>query len=891
MPSQQTFNDELSASTPKKLSPSQWVNRLTLLYFFSGVTALAFEVLWARMLALQFGVSIFGVVLTVVAFMLGLGAGSLWGGRLCGKVRNPLRMFAILEIGIAIYALAIPSLQQYLDTLLYVTGGSLSLTSWYAVQCVAAFFLLALPALAMGLNFPLVLATLPTSSLSKVYGFNAVGGALGALLPLLLLPLLGWSTSVSVIAVLALIVGVAAMGLARSLGEKVAWDADMAPSKPGGLKYSWLIAYSGIGAAALMLQVAWTRLFGMIFLRTEYVLAVLLAAFLLGIGLGSLAARHMKDRVWFAWLPVLAASFSLLSLWSLPLLGKWAETTEFGSLSGALFAQGLMIALVTFPVTLALGAWLPFLTRSTHELAPGSGAKLYGVNSLGAAVGAMLSGFVLIPWIGTAATLCIAALLLFLCGMTFVRARWPWGVAVLLAAGVWLGSLFEMPAVARLLPVTQAHSHDLYAHEDAVAITQVVEQDDGQRLLLTDLQRMDASSDPAAVIAQQNQSRLPLLLHPAPRSVLFLGLGTGISAAGSLAFPDLKRSAVELSQGAITSAGSWFAPVNANAMQHIVVTRDDARRFLRNSTGHYDVIIGDLFHPDLAGHSALLSVQQFERARARLSSDGLFVQWLALNQFDARSMNVILRSFAHVFPNAALFVDGFRLALVGPKDSLQGAPAMLANLKRMSTEQRSAATGEEGPWTWLGRYFGQVPSTRGLMQDEWAPQIEFSLPRARYSNDWDLGELLSGLLQQRPDLRRAAAELHIPDEAIPDFERGYVGSFLAVRSWIAAIKGDEVESQRLIRIAYEANHLDRWVSAVLADKMYATLPQALAQGMDKRRALTEILRVNREHTDALRAFWHLEQEAGNERAAKTYFDRLGVASPLDRAVQKERTME
>lgn len=880
-----TVNVELGAS--QCMLPSSWLTRLTLLYFFSGVTALAFEVLWARMLVLQFGVSIFGIVLTVAAFMLGLGAGSLWGGRLSGKVRNPLRIFAMLEIGIAIYALSLPLLQQNFDSLLHLAGGSLSLTQWYAVQTVAALLLLALPALAMGLNFPLVLAALPSSALGRVYGFNALGGAVGALLPLLLLPTIGWSNAITVVAILSLLVGIAAIGLSRCSAPHVDEEGSVQP-KAGPITPIWLLSYAGIGAAALMLQVAWTRLFGMIFLRTEYVLAVLLAVFLLGIGLGSIAARGMKHRLWFSVLPVVASAFTLLSLWLLPLLAKWAETSEFNSFYGALFSQGLMIALVTFPVTLALGAWLPLLSNSKPEVAGCRGATLYGINSLGAATGAIVSGFILIPWLGTAATLCLAALLLFLCGMTFAHARWPVGVALLLVAAVWSQSLFEMPTVARLLPVTQGTSRDLYAREDAVALTQVIEQDNGQRLLLTDLQRMDASSDPAAVVAQQNQARLPLLLHPAPRSVLFLGLGTGISAAGSLAFPGLSRSAVELSQGAITSAKIWFSPANANAMQHVVVTRDDARRFLGNAKGHYDVIIGDLFHPDLAGHSALLSVQQFERARVHLAPGGLFVQWLALNQFDVRSMNIVLRSFAHVFPNAVLFVDGFRLALVGPKDSFQAAPAMLANLKRMPIEKQSAATGAEGHWTWLGRYFGQIPQTHGPLQDEWAPQIEFTLPRARYSNEWDLGKLLSRLLQHRPDLSQAAMQLAVPDEAIPDFERGYAASFLAAGSWIAAIKGDDVESQRLIRIAYEANPKDRWVSAVLADKMFATLPQALTQGIDKRRALTEILRVNHEHAEALRSFWRLEQEAGNLGAAAAYLERLAAVSPLDFAVQQEK---
>ena len=101
-----------------------------------------------------------------------------------------------------------------------------------------------------------------------------------------------------------------------------------------------------------------------------------------------------------------------------------------------------------------------------------------------------------------------------------------------------------------------AGSRDLYRYEDAIAITQVIEQNDGQRVLLTDLRRWDASTEPTAVFVQANQARLPLLLHAGPRTVLFLGIGTGISLAGSLPFPDLERSAVELSQGSIEAAAA-----------------------------------------------------------------------------------------------------------------------------------------------------------------------------------------------------------------------------------------------------------------------------------------------------------------------------------------------
>ncbi len=850
-------------------------------YFLSGLTCIAYEVLWVRMLTLQFGASIFGVVLTVSAFMAGLGLGSLLGVRFSNKLKSPLLWCALLEAGVACFALIMPWLFQWLEGGLDRLAVGVDLSHWHALQGGASFLMLFLPALAMGAGFSLILRGLSATpvSLGKLYGLNTLGGVLGALLPLLLLPLLGWALSLQFIVVVGFVVAVMIALGARAVPLPLA--AQVTFSSTGERPPLFvLLSYAGVGAGALMLQVGWTRLYGMVLLRTEYVLAVLLAVFLLGIGLGSLLARRSLLQKWFAWLPPIAGMFALLSLWGLPWLAGWADRQQFESLSAALIWQGLALALLTFPTTLMLGAWLPLLSERIAAGKNVAGAWLYGANSVGAALGAMLGGVVLVPWMGTSAVIVLAALLLFVSGMGSISNRRPWLTApVLVAAAV---PVLAFPAVSVLLPVTQAEVKDLALYEDALSITHVVEQPDGQRLLLADLQRMDASSDPVAVVGQQNQARLPLLLHEAPRSVLFLGLGTGISASGALLFPDIEITAVELSEGAIRAAERWFAPVNAGVMGRIRVVNDDARRFLRADTAKYDVIIGDLFHPDLIGRGNLLSVQQFQQARGHLTANGLFVQWLALNQFDAESLAIVLRSFRRVFPDARLFVEGFRLALVGPRDHWRGAPAVLNNLARMPAEMRVAATGSEGPWTWLGRYWGPILDSPGPLQDEWRPKIEFKLPQSRYAGSFDLGGLLDQLLWQRQDLGVAASALGVEAKDQEAFERAFIASDLSLRSWMLSLRGNAQEAQRLLRAAYEANRQDRWIAFNLADQMLLSLPQAIRQGRDERDALKAVLEVHPDHAGALRALWRLYQAAGDSDEAQRHWGRLRRLSPLER---------
>ncbi|MFV2057123.1 MAG: fused MFS/spermidine synthase [Thiohalomonadales bacterium] len=878
------------------------------LYFFSGITALSYEVLWARMLSLQFGVSIFGVIVTVAAFMLGLGIGSLSMARM--RTSMALLWFAGLEASVAVFALFLPAIMTLVDGIIAQFGADISLTMWYFYQVSGVLLLLFFPACALGATFPLVLRALRKTSIrpATLYGINTFGGAVGALLPLLLLPLLGWTRSVLWVATLGFVIAIFALILFfRTRAKNGTHNAKLSEeseletklkinlqgvqslqNKPGlfssiEIRSYW--AYAGIGLAALTLEISWTRLFGMILLRTEYVMAIILAVFLVGIAFGSLWGRRLHNPRWLVLFPILAALSALLSLWGLATLAAWSANASFSSLISALLMQGLAIGLLTLPTTLLFGAWFPLLNVYLSETTGITAARLYGSNAIGAASGAMLSGFVFMPWLGSNATIVLASVLLLICGFVWVtqQHRLMYGLASI-ALVLFALPVLNLPAVNVLLPATQQDTHDIYRFEDAISMTHVIQNADGQRLLLGDLQRLDASSEPAAVSSQLEQARLPLLLHPEPKSVLFLGIGTGISASGSLPFPNLERTGVELSRGAIVAAKDHFSSVNSNVTQKMRIVRDDVRRYLRRHQESFDVIIGDLFHPDLVGRSALLSLQQFTRVRARLQPQGLFVQWLALQQFDRQNLQVVLRTFEDVFPRAVLFVDGFKLAMVGPKDAWGGANDVLSNIARLDESLRQQVVGREGVWTRLGRYFGPIASSPGPIQDEWRPVIEFSLPRLRYAKDSDLLPLLLWLMDRRPDVGSAMLALNVGSEYRDIFEAHYTASGLAIMSWISGISGDLPEAYRLIRFANRSNPNDRLVALDLADKMYASLSQATAAGISRREALQRILAIYPDHEATLREMWRLAIKQGDNEARDQYKRKLLEISPLSQVL-------
>jgi spermidine synthase len=859
------------------------------LYGISGLAGVAYEVLWARLLSLQFGISVFGVVITVAAFMAGLGIGSLAMAGRASRVQNPLRLLAWLEGGVAVFSLLLPWIARFMSGGIDAAAAGLSPFAWQLLMAAASFLLLTLPACALGAGLPLLLSAVSQpSKLGLVYGVNTLGAVAGALLPLALLPWLGWSVALRAVALTGLAVSAAFAWLGSgqttsAMGSDHLEGGSGLTTSVGTPPAMLLLGYGALGAVSLALEMAWTRLFGLILLRTEYVLALILAVFLTGIGLGSLAASRRHSARWASLLPWCAAGFVLLGLRAVPWVSAWVERSQWNSLGLSLFMEGAVLLALTLPVTLVLGAWLPILARQSNS----NGLWLYGANSLGAACGALLAGFVLIPWIGTTATVAVTALAMLLLGLTWNRPFRPWTLAPLLLAGVVAYSVSAFPPAGALLPQSFGGSHDLYRYEDAIAITQVVEQADGQRVLLTDLQRRDASTDPTAVFVQGNQARLPLLLHPNPRSILFVGLGTGISDAGSAPYPNLKRKAVELSHGAILAAKRYFAPLNQPVLQETTIRQDDARHFLIADSDRYDVIVGDLFHPDLAGVSSLLSVQQFQRARDRLAEHGLFVQWVALNQFDPESLDTVLRSFQAVFPQAQLFLDGMHLALVGPRDDWSGAAAIQGAKRGLTTQQLEEATSGEGAMTWMGRYWGPITVARGPMQDEWAPVIEFRLPRVRHGDGVAMVQLLNRLLAQRPSMERAQDMLQVPAADREAFQRAYAGTELLVRSWMAGINGQSQQSARLVAAAYEANPRDRWTAWALTDLMLANLDGAAARGLDRAQALQKLLQISPWQADVLRALWH-EQLKRNDPQAEATRLRLLSVSPLDREARSEK---
>jgi len=135
-------------------------------FFLTGATGLIYEVLWARMLGLVFGGTTLAVSTVLAAFMGGLALGSALAGRWGSRVKRPVRAYGLLEIGIALYALAVPFLFSVVDNLYAVIWQQFHpsffvFSLWrFVLSCV----MLLLPTTLMGATLPLLSAALLRSA-------------------------------------------------------------------------------------------------------------------------------------------------------------------------------------------------------------------------------------------------------------------------------------------------------------------------------------------------------------------------------------------------------------------------------------------------------------------------------------------------------------------------------------------------------------------------------------------------------------------------------------------------------------------------------------------------------------------------------------------------------
>ena len=687
------------------------------LFFTSGFAALLYQVIWQRVLAVFSGADIYSITIIVAAFMAGLGCGNLVGGYVADRVTiwQRIVLFALSELAVALFALV--SLWLYYD-LLYLRFSNLAQSP--IVLAIVLFASLLWPTFFMGMSLPLLAKTLTrrvesaAGTIGFLYGFNTLGAAVGAFFTgWIFIRTLGFETTVQLGAALNLGVGIGAVLIAPYFLTYNSAVDDQSNSYSGRNEIAtgsrlfpvpvWIAIYGLSGFVALSLEIVWFRLLGVMLKSTAFTFGHLLAIFLAGLAVGTFpgirwAQRSRRPALIFltlqAGIPIYAGVSLLLltaSLESLaflePLwgyLGSYEPLDPAGAVSSlrqyvsaphqlrggvenvAVQFLGLYVVLplvIIGPPTLMMGLSFPFLQKVVQSDLALLGRRvgwLQTANILGSMLGAVLTGAVLLRFLGTSTT--IKALLMF--GVFFlfllihvVRKNRPALSWVSGGAGI-----VAVLIVTWLLP----DSSVLWAKLHGTTPSKAISAEDASGLSVLKADEVDFRGDVLVFANGLGQSAipfpshhitlglLPAMLHPNPKQIAVIGLGSGATLYAVGGREETEQiTCIEIVAPQLNTLRQLNQQKTYGGLaslledDRITCTFADGRAVLRQSDKKYDIIEADALRPTSAYAGNLYSEEYFQLLRDRLNPGGFAVSWAPTQR--------VINTFIKVFPYAMLY--------------------------------------------------------------------------------------------------------------------------------------------------------------------------------------------------------------------------------------------
>ena len=750
---------------------------LWLCFFVSGASALTLELLWMRSAGLLLGQTAATTATVLAAYFAGFGLGAAAAR---GVRHRAVRAYGVLELGAAAGVLWSMGVFRILNT----NAVQARLSTLGPLSAVAAVVIAILPAtLCLGATLPAIGQALVGMGAvgrrgAQLYALNTLGGVLGIAAAGFGLPaFIGVSASYGVAARGSLLAGVLALTLCQRLPEAAPAVVHVAASSAPRVRLRLVAA--GAGALALALEVVWTRLFAQVLHNSVYSFSAIALVFLVAIACGAVIASWLVQRS----APATVASVALLLAGFATTIGIWvfvgwtdglAYMGMHSSLSEYLVRIVALAAVTAGPAAVASGIVLPALWAAwgSHDGAARPLGDLSAANTAGGIVGALAAGFVAIPAVGVRETLLIAAVVYIVLAVVIAPARRH---LRLLACATLLLIIIANPMRMPLVHLRPSAETLRAAAEGANGIVTVVQSEGDLQLRLDNYYVLGGS---AAALNERRLGIVPLLVHPAPHRVAFIGLATGITASAAPALAVDATTVVELVPEVAALARTQFATWNAQLLErpdvHLVV--DDGRRFLAVTDERFDVIVSDLFIPWHAGAGSLYSREMYDTVARRLASGGLFCQWLPLYQLTREEFDMIARTFLAVFPQVSLWRGDFYpnrpvVGLIGqfnaqPIDLLRvgGRLEQLPAWSRdpLLTTARGLVMLSAGPLNPVADLF----QTAALNTDD-RPLLEFTAPRltrisAAGDKDWFTGESLAEFYDMLGARSAAAADPLLP---------------------------------------------------------------------------------------------------------------------------------
>ncbi|MEE2678980.1 MAG: spermidine synthase [Myxococcota bacterium] len=676
------------------MTGARWI--LCGVFFVSGAAGLIFEALWFRQAGLAFGNGVTAASLVLASFMAGLALGSGLVAAVGPRLKYPLRLYAALELLIAGGGVALVWVLPDLGVLLAPVERSLGEqpVALSALRFGLAFVLLLLPATAMGATLPLLVAALRArdasfgSALGALYGWNTLGAVVGALaVETVVVGALGVRGAAMFAGGLDVLAGAVAWGIARRAGP-AALRADHAPGPvvfrrgAGAL----LLAAALAGASLLALEVVWFRLLRLFVPTGGLAFALMLASVLAGLGFGGALAGLWLRRRPAAWRWGAAVAWLAGALVSV-LYGDFSRWVgpPGGPLRYEPRALLELAAVLTLPVSVLSGVLVPLVGAALRErVAPDLRAAglLTLCNTLGAAGGSLVAGFVLLPALGMERAIFVLAAVYGAVGLLLVVGAGGGGRA--LPAALGLGAallLFPFGKMERdylRFPVERFAGREATTlqavregrTETALLLRAALDGESVHHRLVTDGYSM-AGTTARARRYMKLYVYWPLALQPTPRRVLLISYGAGSTARALAAEPGIERvDVVDLSREILELSPLLYPRSGEDPLEdpRFRVHVGDGRHFLQVASERYDLITGEPPPPKAAGVVNLYTREYFALVRERLAEGGVHTYWLPVHNLTEDEARGIVRAYCDVFPDCSLWNgSGYDWMLVGSR--------------------------------------------------------------------------------------------------------------------------------------------------------------------------------------------------------------------------------
>jgi spermidine synthase len=692
--------------------------RILICCLLSGAAGLIYQVAWSKALGLIFGHAAYAIATVLAVFMGGLAAGNAFFGQWSKSRAEPIGLYSKIEFLAGVMgALSLAGLAGV--RWLYVAAYShfSNVAALLALKFVGAAIVLFIPTFLMGGTFPILVYGVTknrvelASRVSQLYWVNTLGAVTGTLIAgFVLLPALGLRMTVGVAVALNMVAGsVASMIEIEPETAKRARDGSTTKVPVSHLLQQFsprllLILFAVVGAAAFAYEIAWTRLLAIEIGSSTYAFTLILATFLAGTVIGSVvfhryfAGARQATTTTFAltqtWIGIAAAASLLLFHWIpsvIPFLLRSTEQT-FG---GLVLAQAVTCCLTVLPMAAIFGfnfpAVLALLGGGTDANTSGAEVigKAYAANTFGAIAGSLITGFILVPWLGSfrviAAVTAVNVLLALVLNWSWPQLRvrsFALNVAFLsVAVAIGFSPFFRNPSLFSLSAALYGNTfqghltlEEIAATNDLVFSTEgvsdsiaVIRSDNYEALRVNG--KVDASTGDART--QLLLGHLGAAFHPAPRRVLIVGFGSGMTVSAVARYPDVEKiDCIEI-EPAVMRAAPYLESLNRGVLgdPRVHVIFDDARNVLLTSRASYDLIISEPSNPWISGIATLFTSEFYSAVRQRLAPGGIFVQWVQSYSLASDDLRMIAATLAGHFPELTLWRgEGPDLVFLGRTD-------------------------------------------------------------------------------------------------------------------------------------------------------------------------------------------------------------------------------